>query len=123
MNVVLSGALRWSSRLSIGPLPVAPYCAAKPRKASMARRPFLISLSFRSLVFSGDSLRVWESQHVMQCVQARIMRHANGMQAACPAPCLCWHQLLWLCLRRVMQRTCTCPWGRMGRRGSRCRCP
>lgn len=27
-------------------LPVAKYCDAKPMKASMARRPFLISLSF-----------------------------------------------------------------------------
>lgn len=57
MKVVLNGLETWSTRLSMGPLPVAPYWAAKPRHASIARRPFLISFSFSSLVFSADSLQ------------------------------------------------------------------
>lgn len=56
MNVVLKGLLTWSTRLSMGPLPVAAYWAAKPRQASMARRPFLSSFRRSSLVFASDSL-------------------------------------------------------------------
>jgi hypothetical protein len=55
--VVDSGAARWSSRLSIGPLSGVTWCCArKPAKATIARRPLRSSFSSRSRVFSADSL-------------------------------------------------------------------
>ncbi len=35
LKLISAGLARWSERFSRGPLPVAKYCAAKPRKASL----------------------------------------------------------------------------------------
>ena len=47
-TVVLRGSARCVVRFSSGPLPVACVWTIKPRKESIARRPFLISLSLSS---------------------------------------------------------------------------
>ena len=63
-----AGCARWSNRLSMGPLPVAAYCAKKPKMASL----YTISQgqSVRShintlrLGFTGSQSR---QQHAVQC--------------------------------------------------------
>jgi hypothetical protein len=54
--VLWPGSARWVNRLSIGPVPVYSAWNQAPMTASMARRPFLISLVRSSLIFSGEPL-------------------------------------------------------------------
>ena len=54
--VAWPGSARWAKRLSMGPVPVYSAWNQAPMTASMARRPFLISLVRSSLIFSGEPL-------------------------------------------------------------------
>ena len=48
MMLVDMGDARWSARLARGPLPVTCAAMMMPAKASIARRPFLISFNLAS---------------------------------------------------------------------------
>ena len=51
----LAGSERWVFRFSMGPLPVTMAWTKNPNMENMARRPFLISLTFSSAKVSGSS--------------------------------------------------------------------
>lgn len=53
-KLTVVGDATWSSRLSMGPLPVAAYWAAKPTKATIARRPLRSSFHLYFSVCSGE---------------------------------------------------------------------
>ena len=56
---------RWPQQLPVETVPVARYCALKPRKASMARRPFFTSFTlYSSRLFS---LPLQMQTHPGQC--------------------------------------------------------
>ncbi len=67
-KVVWKGSATWSTRLSMGPLPVAAYCAAKPRKAIMARRP--LRICGRGEVGGGAGLQLYPERRRLGVSQA-----------------------------------------------------